>query len=345
MDGKNQSNQEEIPLHEVVLKLMYDFNKEKPAELTATDIFWKLSDPAVSEVQIGQVLKWLVNEKRVESFSGKYSLDRFEFLDQRNGDPTNPYFQQNSTAKTKEIPLHEVVLEIMFNANPDKPEELTATDIFWKTNDPAISERQIVEVLNWLVSHGRVEHLTGKYSLDRFEFIDQKNNAATKKLPPKKGTVPNPKPAAKEPVVEDKIVSKPVIPEPIAPEPLIEEQVVPVKPLPQKPKAPAKKPTEPKKAIDKKAPVAKKMEKAPEKEPEVEAAPMVEKKLNLTPYLLIIAAVVFIYSAYLLVTMDSSVQSMNSETQISEVFGLIKTLFFSNAIILLIFGIILYKRR
>jgi hypothetical protein len=43
--------------------------------------------------------------------------------------------------------------------------------------------------------------------------------------------------------------------------------------------------------------------------------------------------------------MDSSVQSMNSETQISEVLGLIKKLFFSNAIILLIFGIILYKRR
>lgn len=175
MAEKTKSTQEELPLHEVVLKLMFEFNKEKPAELTSTDIFWKISDPSLNELQITQVLNWLVNEKRLVLFAGKYALDRFEFLDQRNRDnaETNPN-SATSTASKQEIPLHETVLKIMFEANREKPAELTAIDIYWKTSDPAVSERNIVEVLNWLVAQRKVDHFAGKYSLDRFEFLEQK---------------------------------------------------------------------------------------------------------------------------------------------------------------------------
>ena len=66
----NKSIKEEVPLHEVVLKQMYEANKDRPAKLSVSDVFWKVADPSVSESQIGDVLKWLVHNRRVEVYAG-----------------------------------------------------------------------------------------------------------------------------------------------------------------------------------------------------------------------------------------------------------------------------------
>lgn len=71
MSEKTKSTQEEVPLHEVVLELMFEANKEKPAELSAKDVFWKISDSTLIERNIEEVLNWLVSKRRAEEYLGK----------------------------------------------------------------------------------------------------------------------------------------------------------------------------------------------------------------------------------------------------------------------------------
>lgn len=73
----------ELPIHEVVLKIMYNTSREKPVGLTAADVLWKIDNPEITERYIREVLDWLVRQKRVELYLDKYSLDRYEFLEQR----------------------------------------------------------------------------------------------------------------------------------------------------------------------------------------------------------------------------------------------------------------------
>lgn len=75
----------------------------------------------------------------------------------------------------EEKPLHEVILDIMFFKNKEKPVPYSPEDIFWQIKDPSISERQIKEVLDWLVVNKRVEKRFGKYQIDKYEFIDIAN--------------------------------------------------------------------------------------------------------------------------------------------------------------------------
>lgn len=72
-----------LPIHEVILKIMYDANREKPIGLTAEDILWKIDNPEITEIYLQQVMEWLVRQKKVELYLGKYTLDRYEFLEQR----------------------------------------------------------------------------------------------------------------------------------------------------------------------------------------------------------------------------------------------------------------------
>ncbi|CAA0239570.1 DUF5457 domain-containing protein [Tenacibaculum maritimum] len=72
----------------------------------------------------------------------------------------------------EEKPLHEVVLDIMFFADTEKPMAFTPEDVFWRMKDPDISERQIKEVLNWLVTGKKVVQRFGKYQIDKYEFVD-----------------------------------------------------------------------------------------------------------------------------------------------------------------------------
>lgn len=80
------STSTDLPIHEVVLKIMYNEDKEKPIELKPKDILWKIDNPEITERYIREVLDWLVREKRVKRYLDKYSLDRYEFLDQKAKD-------------------------------------------------------------------------------------------------------------------------------------------------------------------------------------------------------------------------------------------------------------------
>ncbi|NDV17754.1 hypothetical protein GO009_17200 [Muricauda sp. TY007] len=78
-----------------------------------------------------------------------------------------------SNKKVTGIPLHEVVLKIMYLENVHKAAEMAPKDVLWRINNPEISERQIREVLDWLVLHKKVNLYLGKYSLDRVTFLEQ----------------------------------------------------------------------------------------------------------------------------------------------------------------------------
>lgn len=75
----------------------------------------------------------------------------------------------------EEKPLHEVILDIMYFKNTEKPATFTPEDIFWQMKDPDISERQIKEVLDWLVREKKAEQRFGKYQIDKYEFVDMAN--------------------------------------------------------------------------------------------------------------------------------------------------------------------------
>lgn len=80
----------------------------------------------------------------------------------------------------EEKPLHEVILDIMYFKDTEKPFAFTSEDIFWQMKDPNISERQIIEVLDWLVVQKKAEKRFGKYQIDRYEFIDIANKYRSK---------------------------------------------------------------------------------------------------------------------------------------------------------------------
>lgn len=73
----------ELPLHEVILKIMYNEDREKPKALSPKDILWKIDNPEITERYVREVLDWLVRERKVSMYLDKYSLDRYEFLEQK----------------------------------------------------------------------------------------------------------------------------------------------------------------------------------------------------------------------------------------------------------------------
>ncbi|MFL1895025.1 DUF5457 domain-containing protein [Aquimarina sp. 2-A2] len=78
------STSTDLPIHEVVLKIMFNADRQKPIGLSAQDVLWKIDNPEITERYIREVLDWLVREKRVTLYLDKYSLDRYEFLDQKS---------------------------------------------------------------------------------------------------------------------------------------------------------------------------------------------------------------------------------------------------------------------
>lgn len=73
----------DLPIHEVILKIMYKTDREKPIGLTTADILWKIDNPEITERYVREVLDWLVRERKVKLYLEKYSLDRYEFLEQK----------------------------------------------------------------------------------------------------------------------------------------------------------------------------------------------------------------------------------------------------------------------
>lgn len=73
------------------------------------------------------------------------------------------------------LPLHEQLLKIMFLENPKKPKAMSPEDLLWKIDNPEITERQIKEVCEWLVYKKKCQRSFGKYIMDRYTFLEQKN--------------------------------------------------------------------------------------------------------------------------------------------------------------------------
>ncbi|WP_459211965.1 DUF5457 domain-containing protein [Aquimarina rhabdastrellae] len=71
----------DLPIHEVILRIMYFEDKEKPATLSPEDILWKIDNPEITERYVKEVLNWLVRERKVTTYLNKYTLDRYEFLE------------------------------------------------------------------------------------------------------------------------------------------------------------------------------------------------------------------------------------------------------------------------
>lgn len=122
----------DLPLHEVVLKIMFHENTEKAVPMTPADVLWKIDNPEISERQIREVLDWLVRQKKVELYLGKYSIDRIEFLEQKelyqaslktNGRKSNPKKRVHkketletfylSPPKTKKTKYEHVILGVL----------------------------------------------------------------------------------------------------------------------------------------------------------------------------------------------------------------------------------------
>lgn len=110
-----------LPLHEVVLKIMFQENIEKAAQMTASDVLWKIDNPEISERKIREVLDWLVRQKKVELYLGKYSIDRIEFLEQKElHQATLTNSKKPPQTKVKSLPKKRVAKQKTFYVNPPK---------------------------------------------------------------------------------------------------------------------------------------------------------------------------------------------------------------------------------
>ncbi len=90
------------------------------------------------------------------------------------------------------VKVKEEILRILYNASKDSPVEMTIGEMFWKTDDPSISEQQIKEASEALIKERKLSKYLSKYSLDKITFLEIKENNEedTKvKVKPKK-TVP-----------------------------------------------------------------------------------------------------------------------------------------------------------
>ena len=303
------STPKEKPLHDIVLGLMFEENIERPAKLSARDVFVKMPNTTVSESNVKEVLEWLVHQKRVEYSLGKYSMDRFEFLDQRriaNGEVGPDGKLKPAEFPKKDIPLHEVVLNTMFEADKESPAEFTSDELYWKISDPSVLEGQLVEVLKWLLHHNRVEYKSGKYSLDSLEFVEQTEvKKATEKVEkPKKNSksasqkTPVAKKAPKEakPPKQTQVKEKKEVRTPKVKETTSIPKVEPAKPV----------------SVPKKDEI--KIESAPEPKAKVireEVSQTVEKSPVVDRILLSVCAVLFIYTFYILISASGG---MTAET-------------------------------
>lgn len=91
------SKRTDLPIHEVILKIMYKEDKEKPIGVSASDVLWKIDNPEITERYVREVLDWLVRENKVTSYLDKYSLDRHEFLEQKAKDEEDDELVTDST--------------------------------------------------------------------------------------------------------------------------------------------------------------------------------------------------------------------------------------------------------
>ncbi|WP_314055697.1 DUF5457 domain-containing protein [Porphyromonas catoniae] len=65
-------------LEEAVLAVLYDKSQDRPLWVNASEVYWSLPFAEVSEGEVAGMLAWLVEERRVELYLGKYQLSKDE---------------------------------------------------------------------------------------------------------------------------------------------------------------------------------------------------------------------------------------------------------------------------
>lgn len=65
-------------LEEAVLAVLYDKSQDRPLWVNASEVYWSLPFAEVSEGEVAGMLAWLVEERRVTLYLGKYQLSKDE---------------------------------------------------------------------------------------------------------------------------------------------------------------------------------------------------------------------------------------------------------------------------
>lgn len=65
-------------LEEAVLAVLYDKSQDRPLWINASEVYWSLPFAEVSEGEVASMLAWLVEERRVKLYLGKYQLSKDE---------------------------------------------------------------------------------------------------------------------------------------------------------------------------------------------------------------------------------------------------------------------------
>lgn len=65
-------------LEEAVLAVLYDKSQDRPLWVNASEVYWSLPFAEVSEGEVAGMLAWLVEERRVKLYLGKYQLSKDE---------------------------------------------------------------------------------------------------------------------------------------------------------------------------------------------------------------------------------------------------------------------------
>ena len=65
-------------LEEAVLAVLYDKSQDRPLWVNVSEVYWSLPFAEVSEGEVAGMLAWLVEERRVKLYLGKYQLSKDE---------------------------------------------------------------------------------------------------------------------------------------------------------------------------------------------------------------------------------------------------------------------------
>ena len=65
-------------LEEAVLAVLYGKSQDRPLWVNASEVYWSLPFAEVSEGEVAGMLAWLVEERRVKLYLGKYQLSKDE---------------------------------------------------------------------------------------------------------------------------------------------------------------------------------------------------------------------------------------------------------------------------
>ena len=65
-------------LEVAVLAVLYDKSQDRPLWVNASEVYWSLPFAEVSEGEVAGMLAWLVEERRVKLYLGKYQLSKDE---------------------------------------------------------------------------------------------------------------------------------------------------------------------------------------------------------------------------------------------------------------------------